>query len=164
MPQARDLGVIDGAQYSLGNGINNLTRIVGGSLASGDVWEPTRWKKESGLSLLGTVAGTLYAQALAINDAGQIIGLDQTGTSDLSWYTAPGIGLKFFKGLGGKVTYARSINQAGVIAGSAEDMTNTTHAVMWPTPASKPVVFAPEAAAAYGINNLGQIVGLGYFP
>jgi hypothetical protein len=35
---------------------------------------------------------------------------------------------------------------------------------MWPTPASKPVVFAPEATAAYGINNLGQIVGLGYFP
>ncbi len=33
MGNPRDLGVVDGAQYSLGNGINNLAKIVGGSLA-----------------------------------------------------------------------------------------------------------------------------------
>ena len=32
MGNPRDLGVVDGAQYSLGNGINNLGKIVGGSL------------------------------------------------------------------------------------------------------------------------------------
>ncbi len=57
------------------------------------------------MNLLGTVAGTVYAQAVAINDAGQIVGLDQTGTSDLGFYTAPGTGLKFLKGLGGNTTY-----------------------------------------------------------
>ena len=56
------------------------------------------WTKQAGMSLLGMVSGSLYAQAKAINDAGQIIGLDQTGTSDLAFYTAPGISLKFSKG------------------------------------------------------------------
>jgi len=85
MAHPRDLGVVDGAVSSLGNGINNLGRIEGGSLASGDVWEPMTWGRKSGMRLLGLVAGTLYAQALAINDAGQIVGLDETGTSNLGF-------------------------------------------------------------------------------
>jgi hypothetical protein len=39
--------VVDGAVSSLGNGINNLGRIAGGSLASGDVWEPMTWGRKS---------------------------------------------------------------------------------------------------------------------
>ena len=64
MGNPRDLGVVDGAQYSLGNGINNLGKIVGASLVLGDVWEPMSWTKRSGMNLIGTVRGTLYAQAL----------------------------------------------------------------------------------------------------
>ena len=110
------------------------------------------------------VEGTIYAQALAINDAGQIVGLDQTGTSDLGFYTAPGIGLKFLRGLGGKASVGNAINQSGVIVGYAEDATNSTYAVRWLTPTSAPEVFSTSAGNALGINNLGQIVGFGYFP
>ena len=51
MAHPRDLGVVEGAQYSLGNGINNLTRIAGGSLAAGDVWEPMSWTKKKGMRI-----------------------------------------------------------------------------------------------------------------
>ena len=164
MAHPRDLGVVDGGQYSSGNAINNLTRIVGGSYPlGGGARQPMSWTKKMGMTLIGMVDGSLYADAIDLNDGGQIIGLDQTGTSDLAWYTAPGISLKFLKGLGGNVTYARGINQAGVIVGFSEDTTNTTHAVMWPTPASAPVVFATEAGNAAAINNLGQIAGQAYF-
>ena len=115
------------------------------------------------MRLLGLVAGTLYAQALAINDAVQIVGLDETGTSNLGFYTAPRIGLKFLKGLGGKASVGNAINQSGVIAGYAEDATNATYAVRWLTPTSRPEVFSTAAGNALGINNLGQIVGFGYF-
>ena len=54
MGNPRDLGVVGGAQYSLGNGINNLGKIVGGSYVLGDVWEPMSWTKRSGMNLLGT--------------------------------------------------------------------------------------------------------------
>jgi probable HAF family extracellular repeat protein len=160
MTHPRDLGVVDGAQYSVGLGINNLSRIAGGSLSTSDfVWQPMGWTKRLGMSLLGMVPDTLYAQALAINDAGQIVGLDQTGSSDLAFYTAPGIGLKFLKGFGGNEIVAHAINQSGVIVGYADDATDTIHAVRWLTPTSVPEVFAPEMSNALGINNLGQIVG-----
>jgi probable HAF family extracellular repeat protein len=160
LPHPRDLGVVDGAQYSVGLGINNLSRIAGGSLSTTDfVWEPMGWTKRLGMYQLGTVPGTVYSQAVAINDAGQIVGLDQTGTSDLAFYTAPGIGLKFLKGLGGNEMVAHAINQSGVIVGYADDSTNAIHAVRWLTPTSVPEVFAPEMSNALGINSLGQIVG-----
>jgi len=165
MNQPRDLGVIQGAQYSVGLGINNLGHIVGGSLSVSDfVWEPMGWTKQAGIRLLGVVPGSIYAQATGINDAGQIIGIDQTGTADLAFYTAPGTGLKFLKGLGGHSIYAAAINQQGVIIGSAEDHAGELHGVMWPTPSSAPVVLATidpalSFASPRGINNVGQIVG-----
>src|SRR5262249_49824587 len=155
----RDLGVVDGAQYSVGLGINNLGRIAGGSLSTSDfIWEPMGWSNRLGIYLLGMVPGTVYAQALAINDAGQIVGLDQTGASDLAFYTAPGVGLKFLKGLGGNEIVAHAINQSGVIVGYADDTTNTIHAVRWLNPESVPEVI-PGMSNALGINNLGQIAG-----
>jgi probable HAF family extracellular repeat protein len=164
MARPRDLGVVDGAQYSVGLGINNHTKIAGASLASGDVFEPMSWTKTLGMNLIGMVPGTVFTQAQAINDAGQVVGLDQTGTSDLGFYTAPGTGLRFLKGLGGNTAVPNAINQNGVIVGYAEDTTNTTHAVMWPSPTSVPVIFSTAAGNALGINNIGQIVGQGYFP
>ncbi len=164
MANPRDLGVVEGAQYSLGNGINNLGRIVGGSLTlDEETFEPMGWKKQSGMKLIGMVPETLYAVANAINDTGQIIGLDQTGTSDLTFYTAPGLGLKFLKGMGGNESVGLAINQSGVIVGYADDTAKIQHAVRWLTPTSVPEVFATEALNAFGINNLGQIVGQAYF-
>src|SRR5689334_14168031 len=60
LPHPRDLGVVDGAQYSVGLGINNLSRIVGGSLSISDfVWEPMGWSKRLGMHLLGMVPDTI---------------------------------------------------------------------------------------------------------
>ena len=164
MAHPRDLGVVDGGQYSTGLAINNLGIIVGASLAPGEFFEPMRWTNKSGMTLIGMIPGTVFSQAQAINDAGQVVGLDETGTSDLGFYTARGSGLKFLKGLGGQASVANAINQSGVIVGYAEDTTNATYAVRWLTPTSRPEVFSTAAGNALGINNLGQIVGFGYFP
>jgi probable HAF family extracellular repeat protein len=154
MAHPRDLGVIDGALSSFGTGINNFGKIVGSSLA-----QPTAWTKQTGMRLIGAIPGSLNAVANAINDAGQVIGLDQTGTSDITFYTAPGMGLKFLKGLGGTEIWAAAMNQGGVIVGFADDAAGIQHAVRWLSPTSVPEVFSTEALNAYGINNLGQIVG-----
>ncbi len=164
MVQPRDLGTVDGGQGNSGLAINNHTKIVGISFALGQPPEPMNWTKKLGMSLIGMVPGTVFSQAYAINDAGQVVGLDETGTSDLAFYTAPGTGLRFLKGLGGNSTSARAINGNGVIVGFASDTTDATHAVMWATSTSAPVIFSTAAGNALGINNLGQIVGQGYFP
>ena len=167
MNRPRDLGVIDGAQYSVGLGINNSGRIVGGSLSSSDfLWKPMEWTKHAGMRLLGMISGSTYAQAKGINDAGQIIGEDFTSTASLAFYTAPGIGLKFLKGLANNSNeiYVNAINQQGVIVGASSDSTGQLRGVMWPTPSSMPVDLATidpalTFAIPRGINNLGQIVG-----
>jgi uncharacterized membrane protein len=119
------------------------------------------WTKHAGMRLLGMVSPSLYAHATAINDAGQIIGIDQTGTADLAFYTAPHTGLKFLKGLGGNSTYARAINQQGIIVGSTNDATGLAHGVMWSTPSSVPQELP---LIAEGIDNLGQVASWGAAP
>ena len=100
MVQPRDLGTVDGGQGNSGLAINNHTKIVGISFALGQPPEPMSWTKKLGMSLIGMVPGTVFSQAYAINDAGQVVGLDETGTSDLAFYTAPGTGLRFLQGTG----------------------------------------------------------------
>jgi probable HAF family extracellular repeat protein len=158
MARPRNLGVVDGAQYSVGLGINNVGYIVGGSLSMSDfIWEPMICSKPAGMRLLGIVPGSIYAQATAINDAGQIIGIDQTGTSDLAFYTDREAGLKLLQGLGGKTIYASAINQQGVIVGAASDSTGSQYGVMWTDPSEVPAVLPFDYA--HGLNNVGQVVG-----
>ncbi|HEX4665889.1 MAG TPA: hypothetical protein VH207_04760 [Chthoniobacterales bacterium] len=158
LPHLRDLGVLDGDNYSDGNGINNLGEIAGGSLSTrvDNMWNPITWTKRNGMQFLGVVPDAIETWAVGINDAGQIIGLDQTGASDRTFYTAPGIGLKFLKGLGGNTTYGVAINQSGVIVGSANDTASATYGVMWATPTSTPTIIP---LIAHGLNNVGQVVG-----
>ena len=158
LPHPRDLGVIDGQDFSVGHGINNLGVIVGGTLSNTDSqWRPIIWSKRSGMQFLGDIEDSVYAIATAINDAGQIIGTNFTTTSTQAFYGDRKTGLKFLKGLGGDTVYALALNQQGVIVGFARDAADEQHAVMWPTPSSVPTVL--PLAAARGINNLGVVVG-----
>jgi len=146
----RDLGVIDGEQYSVGWGINNLGQIVGGSMSISDSqWQPMTWTRQAGMSFLGAISGG----ARAINDAGQIIG----GVDAGPFYTDRYRGLKLLKGFGGQFTYALAINQPGVIVGNSSDTTHAPVGVMWATPSSVPVALPLDEAI--GLNNVGQVVG-----
>ena len=169
MPAPRDLGTVDGGDYSVGYGINNSGGIVGSSLASNSsVWQAMNWMRRSGMIILGTIPDSIYAQGVAVNDAGQAIGISFTDTSGVGFYKSARGEIKFLRGLGGNIIYATAINQQGIIIGSATDTTGKTNAVMWPTPGGRPVELetldpAFSTASVYGINNLGQIVGE-YFP
>ena len=169
MPAPRDLGTFDRGNYSVGYGINNSGRIVGGLVAgSSSVLQVMNWTRQSGMTILGTIPDSVYARGVAVNDAGQAIGISFTETSGVGFYKSARGEIKFLKGLGGNIIYANAINQQGIIIGSATDTTGKTHAVMWPTPGGRPVELetldpAFSTASVYGINNLGQIVGE-YFP
>lgn len=139
-------------------GAHSLSRIVGGS-DIGSVWGLMSWTKQAGMRSLETIDGSEFAQAGAINDAGQIIGHANLPTTGPSFYTSPGVRLRYLKGIGGNDTYASAINQNAVIVGSAIDTANATPAVPWHTPTSTPIVL--PLGAAYGLNNAAQVVGDG---
>jgi hypothetical protein len=103
------------------------------------------------------ITDSLFVEPTGINDVGQIIGFEQTGTSELAFFFGQPGGLRFLQGIGGDATYPLAINHLGVIAGLAFDAAGDDHAVMWSTPTSKPTVLPFDAA--FGLNNVGQIVG-----
>ena len=161
MTGPRDLGTVAGADYSIGYGINNLARIVGGSLANSDLtWQPMVWKKQSGMRLLGIKPDAVYTQATAVNDAGEIVGYGFTSTETFAFYKAPDTAFEFLQGLGGNETFGFAINQQGVIAGSSYSTAGSPHAVIWSSATSTPQdITGVGSSAARGINNLGQVVG-----
>jgi hypothetical protein len=112
--------------------------------------ETVRWKKEIRDASARDGSRDAFRAGGGDQSCPQIVDLDQTGTSDLGFYTAPGIGLKFLKGLGGKSAVPHAINQNGVIVGYADDTTNTTYGVMWATYMRTPEVI-PGTSNALGL-------------
>jgi probable HAF family extracellular repeat protein len=164
MNRPRDLGTVAGAQDSIGYGMNNLARIVGGSFATSDfTWQPLVWAKQSGMRLLGVIPDAIYTQANAINDAGEIIGYGFTSTDTFAFYKGPHSGLKFLEGLGSNANYAEDINQLGMIVGTSEITEGTVHAVLWSSATSTPqdlgTLTGVGSSSARGINNLEQVIG-----
>jgi len=113
-----------------------------------------------GIIDLGTLGGS--TKAMAINDLGQVV-----GTSDLT----PGSPVAFkwdihtrhmvpLDGLGGDVSYAYDINNAGQVVGAAETADFSLHAAMW-NPGDPVLDLNPPqntTSLATAINNPGTVV------
>ena len=68
----RDLGALDGGNFSLANWINNKGEIVGGATTS-DAFHAALWRKGA-ITDLGTLPGDCASIAWAINSKSQIVG------------------------------------------------------------------------------------------
>lgn len=158
--------------------INNLGHVVGYAIGAGDVAGYSF--RDGQVALLATPDQYTSSWASAVNDLGQIVG----GTSDAGipksalWSSAADADPIVLDSSGGNDAnvYATAINNAGVIAGyytgSGSGNVNSWRAVTW-TPDSQgrlrqnvlttgvdplpPGVFH----AAYGVNDLGDVVGTG---
>ena len=94
---------------------------------------------------LGNLGGS-FAVARGINDAGQIVGVSETGAGQLHafvWTIATG--MTDLGTLGGANSQAFSINEHGNIAGSSLLVSGERHAFLW--------------TAAAGMQDLGTLAG-----
>jgi len=68
-------------------------------------------------------------------------------------------------GLGGNVTFARSINDEGVVVGDSSDGAGSTHAFIWTAAGGTEQIASPASGRSYvvarGINNSEQVIGFG---
>lgn len=81
-----------------------------------------------------TVGGTWWIEAHAINNAGQVVGRYPTNTSPISYARAfvwENGTMTALGTLGGNISLAKDINEAGVIAGYASAEMTATRAVLW---------------------------------
>ena len=109
--------------------------------------------------------------ALAINDAGQIVGASDTGTNTAGGYTPTRHAFVWQNNkmtdlgtLGGFVSAATALNNHNQICGYAETASHEVRATLWQNGQAQDLQIAvqgsrAQGSRALGINDAGQIVG-----
>lgn len=144
------------ADDAFANGINNLGEIAGSlGYSKAGVWSATGvWHA------LPTPSGTVYPEAMAINDNGTVVGkafaANGPGILAIRWKDGRAQRLDALPGMSKDVTVPSAINEHGQIVGSSGG-----NAVTWLTGKvyALPGDGAPGSSAV-GVNRAGQIVGL----
>lgn len=103
---------------------------------------------------LGGLHQTGYANATAINDAGQIVGTSE-GHAFL-WEAAVMTDLGT---LGGTVSTANAVNVSGQVVGESQTSQGEVHAFLWERGMLRDLGLPGESSSARGINNKGEIIG-----
>lgn len=128
------------------HGLNNLGQSVGYSKGL-----PVLWNSSGAVSALPTLPGAYWNNALAINDAGTIVGY--ADDSAVAWVQGQAVRLPVLP----STTYpysalATSINQAGQIVGSIDG-----RSVLWNSPTATPIQLGNSPAQ--DVNSAGTAVG-----
>jgi probable HAF family extracellular repeat protein len=115
---------------------------------------------------LGTLPGDSSSVAWAINANGDVVGWSAGPAGSRAFVYTDAKGMVALPGLPNKPrTIARDINDAGVIVGSANaGGTDLGHAVLWSGPSVQDLGTLGTGfySEAWGVNNLGQVVGWSY--
>lgn len=152
---ATELGTL-GGQYSQARGVNNAGQVVGeSSFGEDDSLVHAFLYKDGVMTDLGTFGGT-SSRASAINDAGQVTGqANLPGDFETHAFLYAGGTMRDLGARRGAAnSIGHAINDAGFIVGEIEDEAM----ICW-----RGLMLGTNlrgARVAYGVNNLGQVVGM----
>ena len=194
-----DLGTLPAGGFeSYANAVNDFGQVVGAalnttadmnSMQSGIFWffagispvYPSEsraflWDKQNGMQDLGTLSGGTDAQALFINDRGQVVGWSYEGstqTTACNFPIATGSfiwdkehGMVDLGGFGGTCTLATELNDQGQIIG-VSNLTGDqiSHAFIWHQGKLSDLgTLGGNTASPNFINNAGDVVGKADLP
>ncbi|MEW6736800.1 MAG: DUF3466 family protein [Acidobacteriota bacterium] len=158
---------ISNGSVSAAYGINNTSQVVG-YFQSDDVHHAFKYETATGHTDLGTPNGYSYSYALAINQAGQIIGYVasapfQTGNYRSFIFDST----NGFQIIGNTNNFANGINSDGQVVGSFKINANTNHGFIYHNSTMTdlndliPANSGWVITNARSINDKGQIVGAG---
>ncbi len=156
-----DLGTLGGTS-STANDVNNAGQIVGRSNVAGDGAEHAFLYSGGTMYDLGAM-GYANSTATRINGSGQIVGYSYNTAGDAGYSTRQsflysGGAMQNIGSLDGSGSYASDINDSGLVVGSiylSADSPGATNAYVY----RSGVMTNIGGATAFGVNNLGQIVG-----
>lgn len=143
--------------------INNQGVVTGGvGEAHGGNLQLFTWDGTRGPKLLERASGSDYAEAMAINDAGQVAGAmnGETALAAFTWDSASGT-RNLAPLAGDNASTAAAINAAGAIAGTSMGASGI-HAVVWQPGAAAAKLAdlaGSDSSTALGIDANGNVVG-----
>ena len=112
---------------------------------------------------LGTLGG-FSAQALGINEAGQVVGYSTTSASQARAFLWKSGAMTNLGTLGGNASQANGINAFAHVAGySTIGLGSTSRAILWDGGATinlTPDLPASDSSTAYAVNDARQVVGV----
>jgi probable HAF family extracellular repeat protein len=166
--QVQSLGTISGENWSAAYGINDAGTVVGdGRLANG-TFRGIVWSPDGSMILLGTFGGA-SSQATDINDSGEVVGFASVASGYQHAFSALDALLIDLGTLGGGSSYAYGVNDNGAIVGYSSLADGEQHAflyedgTMFDLNSLLPPDSGWELLQAYGINDSGQITGIGLY-
>jgi probable HAF family extracellular repeat protein len=164
-PPLTSLGSPPNGDYSYALDVNDLRQVVGyGEVTVGFGEEDHAILWQNGVMTdLGTLGGGA-SQALAINDATQIVGWSEDGDPGVHAFIRQNGVMTELPGFPASYpdTEAHDINQAGAAAGHSWDDLTGRQAVVWENGVMTRVLDRPPGASgatANAINDLGQAAG-----
>jgi probable HAF family extracellular repeat protein len=177
-----DLGWLPGSEGSEAADINASAQVVGTSGTNSGPMHGFLWQNGV-MTDLGTLGGS-YSSALAINDAGQVVGkssVSPTSADAHAFLITPedtngnGIPDRWYRDtngdgrndlmrdlgtLGGRSSSAADVNSAGQVVGTAAIASGSDHAFLWQYGQMRDLgTLSGQTSAANGINNSGQVTG-----
>jgi probable HAF family extracellular repeat protein len=156
-----DLGTVEGGTFSLAQAVNNRGEVVGEACQP---CGPFVWQRGV-MTRLEFLPGTEFGTATAINNRGQIVGILGFPSGVVTnvavlWDRGRPISLGT---LGGTTSHANDINDRGQVVGAAVTANDEGVPFVWRngTMTVLESLIGPSgvAAAAFAINNQGQVVG-----
>ena len=194
-----DLGTLpEGGYQSEANAVNSAGQVVGSalntipdanSMAVRNWWyfevpygyqqRAFLWDKQNGMQDLGTLPGGNDAEAIFINEAGQVVGNSYTSSAPSAACSSPGIvilttgafiwdkinGMRNLGSLGGDCTEATDLNNEGQIVGqSYRTGDKSATAFLWENGSIHELggSLGGDYTGAFGLNEQGQAVGFAY--
>jgi probable HAF family extracellular repeat protein len=155
-----------GGSNTYGVALNNFGRVTGSGSISDGSYHALVWSADQGSRDIGRLNGSAFTAGGGINDRNEVVGYTLPELGGFYWTLATD--MLPLQSLGGSVSAAFGINNAGAIVGYGGLPDGTIHAVVWSSYANAPQDLGTLSGSgnSYGksINGSGRIVGYSEVP
>jgi len=165
--QVQSLATLSGIQWSSAYGINNSGEVVGAGELSNGTFRGLIWSPDGTVAMVGTFGG-MSSDATDVNDSGEVVGFAGLADGYQNAFSITDGAMTDLGTLGGS-SYAYGINNSGEIVGYSylndgeQNAFLYTDGTMLNLNSLLPANSGWVLEEAFGINNAGQITGMGLF-